>query len=74
MNIIPCLLGAASQFLIVEEGSDMFSFSPCSPFDHKLKQNSLKVGPRTGEDNSSPACLRLFTGVAMGLQVQCEAE
>lgn len=43
VNIIPCFLGAAPQFLIMEEGSDTLSFSPFSPFDHKPKQNSLKV-------------------------------
>lgn len=55
-DIIPCLLGAAAQFLIVEEGLDMFNSSPFSPFDHKLKKN---LPGKLEKDKSSPACLRL---------------
>lgn len=60
VDIIPCLLGAAPQFLLMEEGSDTLNLSPFSPFDHKLKQNSLE-GLDLGRevDQSSPACLGL---------------
>lgn len=58
MDIIPSFLGAAPQFPIMEEGSDTLSFSAFSPFDHKLKQNSL-AGWTLEANKSSPACLGL---------------